>query len=368
MDPSSLQYQWTTSLVEPVEGSFSSSFVNGQSISTREGVTGGYYLWVLAKDVLANKKISRSNVFNLDNIAPAITILGDNPVNITVGDTYVDAGATAIDNIDGDITSEISVTTNLNVNVAGTYTVTYNVSDNALNEATEVIRTVNVNPDNPIIADGLVFHLDAAAITGLNHGNKISQWNDLSSSNKILNQGTDSKRPVFEEGTLNGNNAAKFNSSSSNEMQLNSNLVVSNEVTYIIVANTTINSFFYEGITSGNGAKIGKWGTEKFFIRLVPGGNSDDTLSWPLGNDVGIIYVQRDSNNKVDVAFNGGTFNRLFGNDAHSGNVIITRIGTGADSGQFINGYIAEFIAYDRLLTSQERQNIEQHLQQKWLE
>ena len=34
---------------------------------------------------------------------PAITLLGDDPVTINVGDTYVDAGATATDDTDEDI-------------------------------------------------------------------------------------------------------------------------------------------------------------------------------------------------------------------------------------------------------------------------
>lgn len=80
-----------------------------------------------------------------DTVAPVITLLGDSTVDINVGDTYTDAGATANDNVDGDISGNIVVTGAVNNNVAGTYTLTYNVSDAAGNAATPVIRTINVN-------------------------------------------------------------------------------------------------------------------------------------------------------------------------------------------------------------------------------
>lgn len=83
---------------------------------------------------------------------PVITLLGDNPVNITVGDPYVDAGATAFSQLDGDITANISVVSTVNPNIPGIYTVTYYVSDSAGNPAIPVTRIVNVADINaPVI-------------------------------------------------------------------------------------------------------------------------------------------------------------------------------------------------------------------------
>jgi hypothetical protein len=76
-------------------------------------------------------------------VAPVITLLGGDET-ITVGDTYTDAGATASDDEQGDITSDILSTSDVDTSVAGVYTVAYNVSDGALNPATEVVRTVTV--------------------------------------------------------------------------------------------------------------------------------------------------------------------------------------------------------------------------------
>jgi len=144
INTSSLKYQWTTSSTAPTEASFSTSFANGGTITSPAGVTGNYYLWILAKDTSNNTSIISSNIFSLDNTNPIITVVGSNPAGVTVGSAYVDEGATASDNINGNITSSIQVASNVNTGVKGSYTVTYNVIDGCGNAATQVTRTVTV--------------------------------------------------------------------------------------------------------------------------------------------------------------------------------------------------------------------------------
>ena len=88
--------------------------------------------------------MTQGNTLNEDTTVPVITLLGDDPVTIEVGDTYIDAGATALDNLDGDITSSIETVSNVDTAIVGTYTVAYNVSDASGNAAAEVTRTINV--------------------------------------------------------------------------------------------------------------------------------------------------------------------------------------------------------------------------------
>ncbi|MEO9571777.1 MAG: S8 family serine peptidase [Polaribacter sp.] len=80
-----------------------------------------------------------------DTIAPVITLNGASIINLNVGDTYNELGATATDNVDGNLTSSIVITGSVNTTLAGTYVINYNVSDTAGNPATQVSRTVNVN-------------------------------------------------------------------------------------------------------------------------------------------------------------------------------------------------------------------------------
>lgn len=77
---------------------------------------------------------------------PVISLLGDKTMYVTLGGTFTDPGATAIDDEDGDLTSQINVTGTVTPTIAGTYTLTYTVTDAAGNEGTET-RTVIVRND-----------------------------------------------------------------------------------------------------------------------------------------------------------------------------------------------------------------------------
>lgn len=83
-----------------------------------------------------------------DTAKPFIELLGYDPVYTAVGLPYVDAGAIAWDiTIDGDtidITDRLVTDDNININVAGNYEVTFNVSDEAGNAADERKRMVKV--------------------------------------------------------------------------------------------------------------------------------------------------------------------------------------------------------------------------------
>jgi hypothetical protein len=79
-----------------------------------------------------------------DAVAPVITLNGAASVDVPAGTAYTDAGATADDNIDGDISARVVVNNPINSTAVGTYTVTYNVQDSAGNAAVQVTRTVNV--------------------------------------------------------------------------------------------------------------------------------------------------------------------------------------------------------------------------------
>ena len=72
-----------------------------------------------------------------------------------MGVTYTDAGATATDNVDGDISEDIVVTSNVDTTQLGSYAVRYNVQDGNGNAAIEVIRNVTVE-DVDTDGDGIL--------------------------------------------------------------------------------------------------------------------------------------------------------------------------------------------------------------------
>ncbi|MDX2506757.1 MAG: DUF5011 domain-containing protein [Gammaproteobacteria bacterium] len=123
---------------------------NSQQISNNSAAINEAIDFVVPAPGIYHVRVSGDNngdgyaLYWTDVTAPVIILTGSQTVSIVQGTAYVDAGATAQDNVDGDVSANIAVVSTVNVNTVGAYSVTYNVSDAAGNAATPVIRTVNV--------------------------------------------------------------------------------------------------------------------------------------------------------------------------------------------------------------------------------
>ena len=127
-----------------IDGDLTSSIVTVNPVDNT--TVGAYIVTYNVNDSSNNSAIQVNRTVHvfIDTTSPIITMLGYSPFTIEVNSIYNDAGATAFDNYDGDLTSSI-ITINSVINTTlGTYTVTYNVNDSSGNAATEVTRTVNV--------------------------------------------------------------------------------------------------------------------------------------------------------------------------------------------------------------------------------
>jgi hypothetical protein len=78
-----------------------------------------------------------------DTTPPVVTLTGSAAMALTVGDTFTDPGATAIDETDGDLTPGIVVTGSVDTATPGMYTLTYSATDAAGNTGS-ASRTVSV--------------------------------------------------------------------------------------------------------------------------------------------------------------------------------------------------------------------------------
>lgn len=92
------------------------------------------------------------------NDAPVLKITGDQYELVDVGGAWVDSGATAMDNEDGDLTGSIVVNGTVNTGVINIYKIKYSVTDSG-SLTTEKIRYVAVidpaKKGNPACSDGL---------------------------------------------------------------------------------------------------------------------------------------------------------------------------------------------------------------------
>lgn len=113
--------------------------------------------WQSAKDasLMAPTENCDKHTKAQDTEKPVITLKGEATVTVKLKSEYKDAGATANDKVDGDLTSKIKteikkegkVVEKIDTTKVGTYTITYSVTDAAGNTAT-VTRTVKVVDKN----------------------------------------------------------------------------------------------------------------------------------------------------------------------------------------------------------------------------
>ncbi|MDC0266542.1 DUF5011 domain-containing protein, partial [bacterium] len=112
----------------------------------------------------SNNAINETSVAGLvevlDGTPPVLNLIGDGNVEHALGAVYVDAGATATDNVDSEVTVTRSGT--VDVHTLGSYILTYNATDSAGNVAAPVTRTVHVVDLTPPVitlnGEGTVYH------------------------------------------------------------------------------------------------------------------------------------------------------------------------------------------------------------------
>jgi hypothetical protein len=129
----------------------------GNTITPLLGVTGDITVRVVVSDAVSESApFDMLITVNPDIVPPQITLLGSETVTLFVGEAYEDRGATASDDLDGDISARIVVQDGVNTTRPGTYIVTFDVTDLAGNAARTVRRTVVVqlSPAPPDAGDG----------------------------------------------------------------------------------------------------------------------------------------------------------------------------------------------------------------------
>ncbi|WP_156498293.1 immunoglobulin-like domain-containing protein, partial [Oleiphilus sp. HI0079] len=110
---------------------------------------GTYTILYDAQDQDLNDANQRSRTVIVgDFTAPVISLNGDSTITHEQLTPYVDLGATATDNIDGDM-GNVPSTGSVASNTAGTYLLSYDISDAAGNDAVTVVRTVIVEDTTP---------------------------------------------------------------------------------------------------------------------------------------------------------------------------------------------------------------------------
>ena len=128
---------------------------------------------------------------------------GDNPATVKLGEKFQDPGATASDNVEGDISARIVVSSNVNTKVEGSYRITYSVSDESGNPASEAVRIVHVTkiPEmyavTAIAPAGIVLDTDAKPLENVLVSSDVSPYTTLTGAD-----GSFTYMPLYKTGRI----------------------------------------------------------------------------------------------------------------------------------------------------------------------
>lgn len=183
-----LEYSNTSTTNQPVTVTVKANkdfiVLNNGGAVKRTFYTNGEFTFRVA-DIAGNEVSIKAEVRNIDTDKPQITLKGPSYVSIFQNEAYVEPGYTAFDNIDGDMTSKVSIEGSVNTEVPGIYILKYGVSD-AVGNSSEKRRIVKVlGPDeivlllNGKVAEGECIILEDINVNASclgNEGSYVIKW------------------------------------------------------------------------------------------------------------------------------------------------------------------------------------------------
>ncbi len=313
-----------------VEPGFSAKDIDGNVLDTSTVVvTGQINPNKLGRQVLlynftynghAARTLKRT-VFVVDTAPPVITLNGDTEMDVFQGSVFVDPGATVTDNYD---------------------------------------TVINAASSETFPTSGLLLHLDASSIVGLQNGATVNEWADISGNgNHFANtMGT----PLYRPNAVGGKPAVYMDGSS----LLTSGTAFGRNYTFVTVAKA-------DGLTSGRlissqdqnyiGGYYNWWGRGQRVDSFHPGGWATNYDKLFTGKPD--LYTSSSTGNNDYRVYSKGRNITIWNNrNFDLGYLQFGGYQSGID---MASGYIAEAIFYNRVLSGAERQGLEARMNAKYL-
>lgn len=234
-------------------------------------------------------------------------------------------------------------------------------------------RTIVLNRAfSPASISGLQLWLDASQITGLNDGDVVATWNDLSGNGNNVTQSTVANRPTYQTGEQNGLAGVQFDGV--DDYLIESNVPGEYANTTFIVFKSSVSTTNYNAPMSyvspislavDKGAPVYlksnfHWASYPYYSN---GGSVDDQT--PIGS-FGTAYVACLPFNYTGwtLYINGTSRGSTIGSSNLGVSGLI--IGSQVNQGRYLNGFVFEVLNYNRILTSNERNVVTEYLRSKW--
>lgn len=213
-------------------------------------------------------------------------------------------------------------------------------------------------PFSPLALDGCKLWLDASQITGLNDGDAVAQWNDLSGNANHMLQATSSKQPLYKTGVKNNLPVVRFDGS--DDWMETAAFTLSMPVTIFSV-------FQFLTLKSGYGSVYD--GSVNNTANLAQNGTA---LTEYTNGFWGAQTVAASTFYAHVCAFNGtSSYTKLAGGSKVTGSLTNVSLGgfrlfCGDNYGENANGDLAELLVYSEALSDEIVANALLYLQGKW--
>jgi len=219
---------------------------------------------------------------------------------------------------------------------------------------------------------GLQLWLDASQIVGLNDGDSVGTWSDLSGNANDATQGTASKKPLYKTAIVNGKPVVRFDGV--DDFLSNATLTALNGVSaatlFTVKKETTYTGISFPFYTAANLYKFNVGGTRYYRTSATEDANASSSTLWGSWTYEGMLYdgSQSGNSNRLKVRSNGsplavgytGTIQSTLGSG--TGFYVSTYDGTTYPW----NGDVAEIILFNRAVTGADLTNLEAYLASKY--
>ena len=191
-------------------------------------------------------------------------------------------------------------------------------------------------------------------------GEKINSWQDITGSATAATEANTNNQPVYESNVQNGLPAIRFDNLARG-LEGTFTRTVGTDLTFVIVGQFDTGStdkclFEFSGGGSARGFFIDRRYAAN--THFSPGTTKGALKLWTIQDAGGSAIVTE--NGATEIFNNATYFNTDF---IGTGNYVL---GDDITGGNRMNGYIAEFLIFDKALTPQEISTLEAYLQNKW--
>jgi hypothetical protein len=231
----------------------------------------------------------------------------------------------------------------------------------------------------PASIAGLKVWLDASQITGLNDGDAVATWSDLSGLANDVTQATASQKPTYKTAILNGRAVVRFDGVD-DFMETAVNFGTNNSLAGDIVASVFV---VYRKLNVNAGHAYG-WGTGATMPLKSVGVYDDNSIQqYAFAGNNGLNFNSCASStwfvrefhksagaiNTTGETLLNGTSDLRSGSSANTPNVRGSdsfKVGRWTDTSYHLEGDVAELLVYQGTAASSNRAGIRAYLNAKW--